>query len=133
MHRADIVANTVEELAVWQLGNELRQRVYSLTATRPVVRDITFCNQVRDAATSFNRNISEGFGRLGDAEFAQFLAIASGSAYEVKDALHDGILRGCWSEEQAFEALRLCHRLIPGLARFIGYLAPTSSKRKRRT
>src|SRR5689334_2577590 len=57
------MARTIEELHVWRLADELRLAVHALTATEAVARDRRFCDQIRDAASSATRNISEGFGR----------------------------------------------------------------------
>jgi four helix bundle protein len=61
-----------EDLVVWHLANELQRAVFEATATGPASRDFKFRDQVRDSAASVTRNIAEGFGRFGDAEFAWF-------------------------------------------------------------
>ncbi len=115
-------ARRVEELVVWQLGHELRTRIYAITAIEPVVRDFKFCNQLRDAASSVTRNIAEGFGRDGHREFARFLSIARGSLFEVEDHLRDGAARGHWDASATQEIHGLCNRTIAAVTRFIRYL-----------
>jgi four helix bundle protein len=39
-------------------------------ASGPASKDVKFCNQIRDAASSATRNISEGFGRFHPGEFS---------------------------------------------------------------
>ncbi len=73
-------------------------------------------------------NIAEGFERGGSVEFAQFLAIAKGSAGEVEAQLYVALDQGYVNQVQ-FETLRAqireTRKLIAGLA---GYLRRTSLK-----
>jgi four helix bundle protein len=116
------MAARLEELVVWQLADELRTKIHAITAHGPASRDCRFCNQLRDAASSVARNTAEGFGRYQHGESAQFLTIARGSAFEVKDHFKDGAARKYWSATSANELERLCHRTIAALTRFIRYL-----------
>ena len=119
-------ARRVEELAVWQLGDELRTKIHSITAIGPAARDCRFRDQIRDAASSVTRNIAEGFGRYRHREFAQFLSIARGSLFEVKDHLRDGVARRHWNTAAAKELDDLCNRTIAAVTYFIRYLRSTS-------
>ena len=116
------VARRVEELIVWQLGDELRAKIYAITATDRVAKDFKFCNQLRDAAASVTRNIAEGFGRYKHGEFAQFLRIARGSLFEIEDCLRDGVARGHWEARVTKDLHSLCNRTIAAITRFIRYL-----------
>jgi four helix bundle protein len=115
-------ARRVEELIVWQLGNELREKIHALTATGLAAGDRKFCDQLRDSASSVTRNIAEGFGRYRHREFAQFLSVARGSLFEVADHLHDGIARRYWTDTQAEELISLCNRSIAAITHFVRYL-----------
>lgn len=77
---------------------------------------------MRDAASSIARNIAEGFGRYKHREFAQFLTISRGSAFELLDHLHDGIARSYWTAEDVRELEGLCNRTIAAIGSFIRYL-----------
>jgi four helix bundle protein len=116
------VAKRVEELVVWRLGNELREKVHAITAVPPISNDFRFCNQIRDAASSITRNIAEGFGRYRHKEFAQFLSIARGSVFELADHLRDGVSREYWSADNVAGMNALCNRTISGLTHLIRYL-----------
>jgi four helix bundle protein len=122
-----VVARRVEELVVWQLGNELRQKVHATTAIGPAARDGRFRDQIRDAASSVTRNVAEGFGRYGHREFAQFLNIARGSLFEIEDHLRDGVARGYWDAKTTKELHDLCNRTIAATTYFIRYLNPHPS------
>jgi four helix bundle protein len=115
-------AKRVEDLIVWQLADELRFRIHSLTGSGPAAGDWKFRDQLRDAASSSTRNIAEGFGRFRHREFAQFLRYARGSLFEVSDALRDGIAREYWTAASIKDDLILCKRTTKAVSRFIEYL-----------
>ena len=69
-----------EDIEAWQMARHLVRELYAVSRDGPFARDFRLRDQVRDAGTSIMSNIAEGFERGGDAEFAQFLSIAKGSA-----------------------------------------------------
>jgi four helix bundle protein len=83
----DMVVDRFEDLDAWQVADELRIEVYALTATGAASVDFKFCNQIRDAASSATRNISEGFGRFYPGEFARFMDFSIASVMEIQDWL----------------------------------------------
>jgi four helix bundle protein len=117
-----VIARRVEDLVIWQLANELRERIYALTSIRPAIEDRKFCEQIRDAVGSISRNIAEGFGRYRPKEHARFLVIARGSLFEVEDLLRDGAARGHWSAADVQESRSLCNRCIAAVTSLIRYL-----------
>src|SRR6267142_2604965 len=74
-------AERFEDLRVWQEARGLANAVYDATDS---LRDFVFRDQMRSAALSVMNNVSEGFERRTDADFAHFLDIAKGSAGEVR-------------------------------------------------
>ncbi|MCC7293561.1 MAG: four helix bundle protein [Phycisphaerales bacterium] len=70
-------------LRVWQRAHGLTVEIYRLTRAFPKDELYGLTSQLRRAASSMGANISEGCGRGGDKEFAQFLQVATGSASEV--------------------------------------------------
>ena len=115
-------ARRVEDLIVWQLADELRDKAHAIISTQVNPPDLRFCSQAHDAASSMTRNIAEGFGRYHHKEFAQFLSFARGSAFELGDCLKDGVSRGYWSKDSTKDAVVLCERTIAALTRLINYL-----------
>jgi four helix bundle protein len=117
-----MVARSLDELVVYQLAEQLRNKTIALTATGRVVNDRKFCDQMRDAASSVTRNIAEGFGRYRHKEFANFLIIARGSVFELSDHLRDGVTRRYWANDSVLELYVLCKRTSAGVTRLIHYL-----------
>ena len=77
-----------EDLIAWQRGRDLQ------TALLPVIQscqrtDIPLADQLRRAARSVTANIAEGFERNTRGDFARFLAIAKGSAGEIRSYLYE--------------------------------------------
>jgi len=79
-------------------------------------------DQIRQAAVSILSNIAEGFERGGDKEFLQFLAIAKGSAGEVRAQLYVALDQQYLSQKQ-FELLSQeaaeISQLISGFMRYL--------------
>jgi four helix bundle protein len=75
------------KLRVWQLSQDVADKVYEITATFPPSHRDGLKLQVREAADSVSSNIAEGCGRASKKEMAQFLQIAVGSTNEVDNNL----------------------------------------------
>ena len=59
-------------------------QLYPITASFPRSEIYGLAQQIRRSAVSIPSNLAEGCGRNGDAEFARFCHIASGSASELE-------------------------------------------------
>jgi four helix bundle protein len=81
------MAKMFEEIEVWQLARALVKEIYHITSTDKISRNYSLKDQIQRAALSIMNNISEGFERHSDKEFAYFLNIAKGSAGEVRSML----------------------------------------------
>ena len=66
---------------------ELTVVIYSLTRDFPRDELYGLTSQIRRAAVSLPSNIAEGHGRLGTAEYRQFLGSARGSNFELQTQL----------------------------------------------
>jgi four helix bundle protein len=75
------------DLQVWQRSMQLTTAVYRLTQQFPREELYGLTSQLRRTAVSVPSNIAEGQGRLGTAEFRQFLGISRGANFELQTQL----------------------------------------------
>jgi four helix bundle protein len=71
------------KLLVWRKAHQLTLQVYRKTRAYPKEELYGLVSQTRRAAASIPANICEGCGRDSGADFARFLQIALGSAFEL--------------------------------------------------
>ena len=79
---------TFEEIECWKKARELTRLIYEVSGKGNFAKDFGLKDQIRRAAVSIMSNIAEGHDRSGTGEFVQFLAIAKGSAAEVRCQLY---------------------------------------------
>ena len=82
-----VIINSYRDLNVWEKSMELARVVYGLVKFLPKEELYALSDQMRRAVVSIPSNIAEGAGRRSEAEFAHFLDIALGSAYELETQL----------------------------------------------
>jgi four helix bundle protein len=77
--------NSVEDLVVYILSQQLSKEIFLLTLTFPKEEKYSLSDQIRRSSRSIPGNISEGFAkRSQEALFKHNLLIASGSLSETK-------------------------------------------------
>jgi len=59
-----------EDIQAWQKARELVNRIYSTTNKGDFAKDYSLKDQLRRASISVMSNISEGYARQTDKEFA---------------------------------------------------------------
>ena len=79
--------NRFEDLEVWRSARKLTIEIYRLVRNPSFAKDFGLRDQICRAAVSVMSNIAEGFERDSDKAFLSFLAIAKGSAGEVRSQL----------------------------------------------
>ena len=80
-------ARNFREYSVWNEAVDYATYVYEVTSKMPWFEKKGLCDQLQRAVVSISSNIAEGAARTSDAEFAHFLDIALGSAFEVETQL----------------------------------------------
>lgn len=73
-----------EDLQVWRKSIALCKQVYVISKLFPKEELFGLTSQMRRAAVSIASNIAEGCARNSTKEFNQFIAVALGSAAELK-------------------------------------------------
>lgn len=73
-----------KDLEIWKRSHKLTVDIYCATQKFPKEEIYGLTSQIRRAVSSIPTNIAEGCGRRTNAELANFLNIASGSASEVE-------------------------------------------------
>ena len=111
-----------EDLKAWQLARKLTSKIYRLAKEGEFARDFGFRDQICRAAVSISSNIAEGFERKSDKAFLQFLAIAKGSAGEVRSQLYIA-LDLCYITQEHFNELNQdiseTSRMLSGLIDYL--------------
>jgi four helix bundle protein len=112
------MAQSYEDLVVWQRSMQLTTVVYRLTQDFPREELYGLTSQIRRAAVSVPSNIAEGQGRNNAGEFRQFLGIARVSNCEVQTLLQIAQSLGLGKRELISEAQSLSieiRRMLYGL------------------
>lgn len=76
-----------KELIIWQKGIEIVKKIYAITKHFPNEEKFGIVAQLTRAAVSIPANIAEGSSRNSDKDYARFLQIALGSAFEIQTYL----------------------------------------------
>ena len=76
-----------KELIIWQKGIEIVKKIYKLAKQFPTEEKYGLVSQMTRAAVSISANIAEGSSRNSDKDYARFLQVALGSAFEVQTYL----------------------------------------------
>lgn len=109
-------------MGMWKLARALNCQVYSVTGGDAFSRDFGFGNQMRRASISIASNIAEGFESQSNPSFVRFLAIARGSAAEVRAHLYLALDLQYLSVDQfhvLYSSCELISRQITGLINYL--------------
>lgn len=104
------MADRFEDLDAWKVGRELANLIYAYGREGSLSKDFGFKDQIQRAAVSVMNNVSEGFERGSNKDFAKFLFIARGSVGEVRSMLYLALDQKYIADEQFKEAYKLCIR-----------------------
>lgn len=107
-----------KELLIWKKSRLFCSKIYSITSTFPHDEKFGIINQLRRAAVSIPSNIAEGSSRNSNKDFARFLEIAIGSAYEVETQLLISSDLGFLNEENTTELINMLEEITKMTSRF---------------
>ncbi len=119
-----------EDLEIWQLARIQAQEIFTLTKQNDFARDFDLKNQINRSAGSVMDYIAEGFERMTNKEFCNFLTIAKGSNGEVRSQLYRAFDKQYFSNEVL--AHRISNSEIIGnkIVAFIRYLSSSPYLKK---
>ncbi|TDO73656.1 four helix bundle protein [Flavobacterium chryseum] len=107
-----------KELLIWKKSRLFCSKIYSITSTFPNEEKFGITNQLRRASVSVPSNIAEGSSRNSNKDFARFLEIAIGSAYEVETQLLISSDLGFMNEESTTELINMLEEITKMTSRF---------------
>ena len=111
-----------EDILAWQQARILTKSLYAITSSPAFRQDRALRDQLRRAAVSVMSNIAEGFERNGDREFVQFLAIAKGSAGEIRAQLYVALDTGMVGQQEFDSLSEMAAEISCMISGFIKYL-----------
>ena len=114
--------STFEDLEVWQLSRELRQRLVGLAKQLPVNERYRLADQVVRASRSITANLAEGYGRYHYQENIQYCRQARGSLYELLDHLTVALDENYVTDDEFREIKLSIHVIVRKLNGYIHYL-----------
>lgn len=80
-------ARNFRNYKVWMDAVSYATRIYKVTVEMPWFEKKGICDQLQRAVVSISSNIAEGAAKPSDIEFAHFLDMSLGSAFEVETQL----------------------------------------------
>jgi four helix bundle protein len=111
-----------KDLECWKAAREVRIYVRDLITTFPRFETYDLTENIRLAARSITRNISEGYGRFNFQENIQFCKVARGSLYEIWDDLITSYDEGFIQKDQLEKVSVLIEEAIRTLNGYIVYM-----------
>ena len=82
-----MLKHNFRQLRIWLDSVELTTEVYQLTQTFPIQHKFGLASQLYRAAVSIPSNIAEASSRKSEKEFAHFVSLSLGSAFELETQL----------------------------------------------
>ena len=112
-----------EDLKTWQKARILAQEIFLLYSTGNFAKDFPLKDQINGSTRSVMDNIAEGFGRMGNNEFINFLTFSHGSALECKSQLYRAYDRNYVQKEKLdsiFSLIDETTNMINALKNYLG-------------
>jgi four helix bundle protein len=118
-----------EDLEIWKEARRLTKEIYRITSGQKFLKEFSLRGQIQSAAVSVMSNIAEGFERVGNQEFCQFLYVAKGSCGEVRSQLYVAVDQKYISTRELEELLNSLKRLSSMIGSLINHLKGSGMKR----
>ena len=116
-------AKWFEDLWIWKQARELVKEIYSdFGPASNGFKDFGFKDQIQRAGISIMNNISEGFERNSNAEFARYLDISKGSCGEVRSMYYTAEDLSYVTAELAEVRRNKIRQIAAGIASLAGHL-----------
>lgn len=122
-----------EKLRVYQLGEKLSDRIWSIAINWDFFAKVTVGQQMVDAADGVGSNIAEGTGRGSLLDNRRFVRIARGSLYETKHWLRRAYMRKLLTDREVHELKPLIDELLPTLNAYYRSLNDAIDKTRPKT
>lgn len=114
------------DLEIYKRSFAFSKTIYDICSTFPEKEKFGLISQLQKASVSIPSNIAEGSSRSSQADFARYLEIALGSAYEVETQLNIAKEVGYVSTEQQIK----CQEELTILQKQINQLITVIRKKK---
>jgi four helix bundle protein len=122
---AVMAKSNFENLRVYQLSEDLADRVWDMVSAWEYFAQDTVGKQIVRAADSIGANIAEGDGCSSYQDNRRFVRIARGSLNETRHWLRRAYKRGLLSDEQVTQLWKIVDELSPKLSTFLKSIGPT--------
>jgi four helix bundle protein len=105
--------------------------IYKLCEKDKIKNDFGIKDQLRRSAASISNNISEGYEYNNNKQFVRYLAIAKGSAGELRNQIHILSNIGYITEQESKKMLTKTIEVSKQISGFISYLKNHEEKKKK--
>ncbi|PIZ72560.1 four helix bundle protein [Candidatus Peregrinibacteria bacterium CG_4_10_14_0_2_um_filter_43_11] len=119
---------TFEEIPVWQSTRDFVAKIYRITENQ-FKKDFGLMDQLRRASVSILLNISEGFERKTNIDFARFINQAKGSSGECRAVFYIALDNGYITQIQFDELVEKAISISRQLSKFGSYLTASHAKK----
>ncbi len=107
-----------KDLEIWKKSRFFCSKIYTVTSSFPNEEKFGLTNQLRRASVSIPSNIAEGSSRQSNKDFARFLEIAIGSAYEIETQILISSDLGFITPQDLIELTNMLEEIIKMTSRF---------------
>ncbi len=118
----------LEDIQAWELARAFALQVFNAYKEEPFARDFGLKDQINRSTGSIMDNIAEGYGRLGNKEFINFLTYAKGSCQEAKSQIIRAYDRNYLTQKQLDNLLTQITAIDNHIGGFIAYLKKSELK-----